>query len=285
VEGHYPNGLIVMAMGFARVSVGEGAGFRTESYLGKGQVFGLAELVHNWRHPERPVAYQRSLRAVGHAQVLVIPTAFVEELILPSLPDEFLPPPIEPSAAGSNGGFLDRRSDALEFLLSRRLVNGTQAMVIDLQRCTSCDDCIRACASTHDGDPRFVRSGPRFGSTMVAGACMHCVDPVCMIGCPTGAIHRSAGGGEVVINQTTCVGCQTCARSCPYENIRMVAVRRPDGRPWEIAETREPVLKATKCDLCSEQLGGPACQRACPHDALERVDLSDATNLRGRFGE
>ena len=64
----------------------------------------------------------------------------------------------------------------------------------------------------------------------------------------------------------------------------MVAVRQPNGEPWEIAETREPVLKATKCDLCTDQLGGPACQRACPHDALKRVDLSDAAGQTGRFG-
>ena len=40
-----------------------------------------------------------------------------------------------------------------------------------------------------------------------------------------------------------------------------------------------PVMKATKCDLCIDQPGGPACQRACPHDALERVDMRDLPNL------
>ena len=35
-----------------------------------------------------------------------------------------------------------------------------------------------------------------------------------------------------------------------------------------------PIVKATKCDLCVEQLGGPACARACPHDALRRVSAS-----------
>ena len=48
----------------------------------------------------------------------------------------------------------------LEFLVEHRFVNGTQAMMIDLNRCTRCDDCIRACASTHDNNPRFVRNGP-----------------------------------------------------------------------------------------------------------------------------
>ena len=43
-----------------------------------------------------------------------------------------------------------------------------------------------------------------------------------MIGCPTGAIHRESATGVVMINDDTCIGCGTCAASCPYENIRMV---------------------------------------------------------------
>ena len=64
---------------------------------------------------------------------------------------------------------------------------------------------------------------------MVANACLHCADPVCMIGCPTGAIHRDAFGGEVVINQATCIGCKLCATNCPYEAIRMVEIRDAAG--------------------------------------------------------
>jgi Fe-S-cluster-containing hydrogenase component 2 len=43
--------------------------------------------------------------------------------------------------------------------------------------------------------------------------------------------------------------------------------------------TGDPIQKATKCDLCFDQLGGPACQRACPHDALIRVDMRDKDAL------
>ena len=51
---------------------------------------------------------------------------------------------------------------------------------------------------------------------------VECTDPVCMIGCPTGAIHRNVEEGVVVINDDTCIGCGTCANSCPYDNIRLV---------------------------------------------------------------
>ena len=45
------------------------------------------------------------------------------------------------------------------------------------------------------------------------------------------------------------------------------------------AETNTPITKATKCDLCIDQWGGPACQRACPHDALKRVDMRDLNSF------
>jgi Fe-S-cluster-containing hydrogenase component 2 len=46
-----------------------------------------------------------------------------------------------------------------------------------------------------------------------------------------------------------------------------------------VDDKQTPILKATKCDLCAGQLGGPACQRACPHDALIRVDIRDSDAL------
>ena len=94
-----------------------------------------------------------------------------------------------------------------------------------------------------------------------------------MIGCPTGAIHRSLEGGSVVINDDTCIGCGTCANSCPYGNIRLVEISDATENRLRDPENSRPILKATKCDLCSAQPGGPACVRACPHDALKRVDF------------
>ncbi len=151
-------------------------------------------------------------------------------------------------------------------------------MLIDTDRCTSCDDCVRACASTHDNNPRFKRHGPIHDGLQVTNACMHCVDPVCLIGCPTGAIHRHASG-PVVIDDATCIGCGTCAQSCPYDNITLVEIRDADGGFIVDEQTGQAIVKATKCDLCYDQLGGPACQRACPHDALVRMEMQDVQHL------
>jgi Fe-S-cluster-containing dehydrogenase component/CRP-like cAMP-binding protein len=283
-EGDYPNGVVLIRSGFARLSQKFGNGNRTLNYLGAGQLYGLEEIAHNWRAPQTHVSLQYTLRVIGYTHVLVIPTAVMEKVVLPSVSRADLPPLIERTT--KSGKVVPPSMDAsakigpdmLEFLTENRYLNGKATMLIDLDRCTRCDDCVRACAATHDNNPRFLRHGPTSGKFMVANACMHCVDPICMIGCPTGAIHREAFAGKVTINPATCIGCSVCATNCPYGAIRMVEIRDRRGEFLEDTDGKT-ILKATKCDLCVEQLGGPACQRACPHGALARIDLTDLDSL------
>lgn len=289
-EGSYLDGLMLIVSGFCRVSERLGHGHRTVSYVSRNNVFGLAEIcAHHW-HGE-PLTVRRSLRGVGSVDVLRIPTGLVERHVLPNLPADQLPPlparaeetqeasePDTEAQAVRTDTDLGLPQDLVDFFVDQRTINGTATMLIDTNRCTGCDDCIRACASTHDNNPRFKRHGPIHDGIQVTNACMHCADPVCMIGCPTGAIHRHASG-PVVIDDATCIGCGTCAESCPYDNISMVEIRGQDGGFVIDQEANEPIQKATKCDLCYDQLGGPACQRACPHDALIRVDMRDTETL------
>lgn len=300
-EGDHPDGLILIRAAFARVSAVFGNGSRTISYLGVNQMYGLEELVHN-QTADTPAPLQTTLRAVGYVDILRIPTSVVEKFVLSRLPREQVlkfvsyprqlrteveagraePAPVATSPArareaGGPGPSATLDPGTLEFLVDNRFINGVAAMLIDTDRCTRCDDCVRACATAHDNNPRFIRHGPIYGHHMVTNACMHCADPVCMIGCPTGAIHRSAQG-PVVIDDQTCIGCQTCANSCPYGNIRMVEVRDEQGE-FIVDKRQLPILKATKCDLCVDESGGPSCVRACPHDALQRVDMKDTDTL------
>ena len=283
-EGDYPNGIVLLRAGFARVSQKFGGGERSLNYIGAGQIFGLNEIAHNWRNKESPVNFQFSLRAIGYTHLLVVPTRVMEEIVLPSLPQNELPPPVEKneddfhSAAPQTRAREKVGAEILEFLTENRFFNGTASMVIDLDRCTRCDDCVRACASTHDNNPRFLRHGPSAGRLMIANACMHCTDPVCMIGCPTGAIHRESFAGQVVINPTTCIGCKSCFTNCPYDAIRMVEARDERGE-FLVDQEMKPIAKATKCDLCVENHGGPACERACPHGALTRMNLNNLDSL------
>lgn len=167
----------------------------------------------------------------------------------------------------------------LNFGIENQLLNGESIMVINLDRCTRCDDCVQACADSHDGYPRFVREGKKIGNALFPHSCMHCKDPLCMVGCPSGALFRSSQKGEVLINLDTCVGCNLCVTNCIYENIVPLPVAEsvsPEGQvefqTWDVQQ--EPVTKAMKCDLCVET-GSPACVRACPTDALYRLSFDE----------
>jgi Fe-S-cluster-containing dehydrogenase component/CRP-like cAMP-binding protein len=283
-EGDRPDGLLLIRSGFARVTKRHGHGHRTLAYLGKGHVFGLAELAAALSSGA-DVPLDCSLRAVGYVDVLRIPADVVKRAVLPHCDSKGVISKFK--RAGSSSAPItgvsaradDIDSSLMDFLADHRFLNGTETMLINLDRCTRCDDCVRACAATHDSNPRFIRQGPTHDHIMVANACMHCVDPVCMIGCPTGAIARDFDSGTVRINDRTCIGCATCANSCPYQAIRMVEIREPAGAFFIDATTQLPIVKATKCDLCASQLTGPACQAACPHDALVRIDLRNLSEL------
>ncbi|MBX3177681.1 MAG: cyclic nucleotide-binding domain-containing protein [Candidatus Hydrogenedentes bacterium] len=288
-EGDYPNGVHVVRAGFARESKRYGHGHRTLNYLASGQVFGIKEVLYNWQHPNHPIPFQHSLRAIGYAHILTIPTHLVEKYVLPVLLKEQPNFPRYRSKDIRTGNTEvdstlrdDIGAGLFEFLAENRVLNGTRTMLINLDRCTRCDDCVRGCAAAHDNNPRFVRHGPIHGNIMVANSCMHCADPVCMIGCPTGAISRESLEGQVVINEDTCIGCATCFSNCPYDAIRMITVRNRRGE-FRIATSGEaagaPIYKATKCDFCVDHTGGPACVRACPHDALQRVNMQNVDEL------
>jgi len=57
----------------------------------------------------------------------------------------------------------------------------------------------------------------------------------------------------------------------------MVSIRDKEGDHILDPNNHKPIIKATKYDLCADQLTGPACAYACPQDALNRVDFREVT--------
>ncbi len=281
-EGTESNGIIIVRSGVARVSQKHHQGHRTLNYLTPGGVFGFDEIVvdHDSDHPTQ---LRQSLRAIGYLMGVAIPSETVKKYVLED-PRSKYSREIKKQRQRIRQENRRKREYSLDepflsFVVEERFVNGTATMLINMDRCTRCDDCVRACATAHDNNPRFLRHGPTYNNLMVARACMHCHDPVCMIECPTGAISRRITAGEVTINDLTCIGCGTCSRNCPYEAIRMVEIRDQEGKFLRDNLSGDPIKKATKCDLCVDQVGGPSCQRACPHDALVRMDMSEVASL------
>ncbi len=277
-EGDYVDGMLLVCSGFARLSKKINHGEKTLAYLKQGDFFGFEELAHNWRSGES-LSYQHSLRAIGYVDIIRIPTAVIEQYAFPHIDATDLPPLLNNTDRFDYG----LETGILEQLVEQRFINGRSTMVIDQYRCTGCDDCVSACASLHDNQPRFTRRGKIIDQYLVTHACMHCTDPVCLIGCPTGAIHRNGQSGDIIVDDSTCIGCSGCATSCPYENIFMREVHNSQGQPLLDEQNGTPILKASKCDLCAEYKGIPACEQACPHDALKRLDMGSIASLADWF--
>ncbi len=265
-EKTYIDNILIVTSGFARVCQRAGQGFVTLGFLRPGDIFGL-ELFSQSDIGDQ--GYSQSLHALGNTDVLSIPAAVFRKS---SLDSRSFAQNYQKKQFSWQHKASQHSDNLLTHMISRRFINGTKAMIIDLDRCTGCDDCVTACSNAHDNNPRFIRQGVAFEKFMVANACMHCYDPVCLIGCPTGAIFRHPQGGEIIINDQTCVGCATCANSCPYHNIRMVNIRSEDGALL-MDKQFTPIVKATKCDFCVDQRVSPACVNACPHDAMRRIDF------------
>jgi Fe-S-cluster-containing hydrogenase component 2 len=158
----------------------------------------------------------------------------------------------------------------IDAFLTQGLMEAQSLLVLDLDRCTRCDQCVRACADAHDGVSRLIRDGLRLDKFLIATSCRQCKDPLCMVGCPVGSIRRR-NSLEIVI-EDWCIGCGLCANNCPYGNINMqpfqVQTNDPANPGRKVAEVR---TKATACNLCHDH-EEPNCVYACPHDAAHRVN-------------
>lgn len=192
----------------------------------------------------------------------------------------------------------------LRSLVGGGVVEGTDVLVIDLDKCVHCDKCVEACARRH-GHSRMNRSGMVVGNISIATACRQCQDPVCML-CSRAGIARLPSG-EVYITES-CIGCGICAERCPYNNISIVSLNEDEenesddslwqrfthffsqGAGKERGKKLLPVVNAgfsnapsapdpletmrkkvaVKCDLCAGY-NNQACVQACPTGAAFRA--------------
>ena len=190
--------------------------------------------------------------------------------------------------------------------ISTGVVDATNLLVMDMDLCIRCGNCSLACHKVH-GRSRLLRHGIHIARpikpngrsiqhVLSPAVCLHCKDPECLTGCPTGAIARLAEG-QIDINRSTCIGCADCATQCPYNAISMVPRKAVAGPPLGITGTIRtwfaltvptsppPVtetsdLLAVKCNLCANttlnrngsKKQAYSCQENCPTGALVRVN-------------
>jgi Fe-S-cluster-containing dehydrogenase component/CRP-like cAMP-binding protein len=201
---------------------------------------------------------------------------------------------------------------AAEKEIATGIVDAVNLLVMDMDLCVRCGNCSLACHKVH-GQSRLLRRGihierpQRIESkasqhVLAPSVCMHCKDPECLTGCPTGAIFRDPKG-QVDINIETCIGCYDCATQCPYNAITMVPREGSHTAPLDLKtrinnlfsfNVQKPPpapesddMVAIKCNLCESTPLNPkgakrpaySCEENCPTGALVRV------NPQEYFGE
>lgn len=275
---------------------------RTLSYLGRGDYFGEMGVIANeprsatvyaYDHPDgganQRLPDSRTGAVPSRVELVKISRATFQDLVasspkLKAKVEAVIAQRQQRSAQQAKtdaSSFVSARSQSPEFE-QLGLIQGQKLMLIDLDRCTRCNQCVEACVAAHDdGRTRLYLDGPRFENYLVPISCRSCLDPVCMIGCPVGSINRG-DKGEIVI-ENWCIGCGLCADQCPYGSI----VMNPLTKPLELSQQARQALgaeaeiksiteQAVVCDLCSSLPSQqPSCVYACPHDAARRVNAQE----------
>jgi Fe-S-cluster-containing dehydrogenase component/CRP-like cAMP-binding protein len=281
-----------------------------DSYIGPSHCFGIEAITRDseWDH---------SCTILGRAEVLEIPISKVRQY--PELRETLL---LALSSLTVPQDLVQKRlplpiAKSQEDLIETGLVDATNLLVMDMDLCVRCGNCSMACHQIH-GQSRLLRRGihitrpyafkeqASFQSLLAPEVCLHCKDPECLTGCPTGSIARFADG-QVDIDPKTCIGCADCATQCPYNAITMVSrggegngeVSRwnkwfkisPDPLPPAVKQTED--LLAVKCNLCANTALNPpgaqkqlySCEENCPTGSLLRVDpkiyFAEVKNIEG----
>jgi Fe-S-cluster-containing dehydrogenase component len=177
-----------------------------------------------------------------------------------------------------------------------RLTDHWWGMVIDIEKCIGCGQCVRACKIENDvplddgmfrtwveryqvavddldhpkvDSPNGGYDGFADGTAAPANAkvffvpklCNHCAHSPCVQVCPVGATFESPDG-VVLIDKTYCIGCRYCVQACPY-GCRFIDPR---------------TMTADKCTLCYHRITKgltTACCEVCPTGARWLVDLKN----------
>jgi Fe-S-cluster-containing dehydrogenase component len=172
-------------------------------------------------------------------------------------------------------------------------------MVIDIEKCIGCGQCVRACKAEngvlleadyfrtwveryivnpedpehpmvdspnggYDGFPEIPGLPANVKTFFVPKLCNHCADSPCVQVCPVGATFDSPDG-VVLVDKERCLGCRYCVQACPY------GCRYIDPRTRTV----------DKCTLCYHRITKgllPACVEVCPTGARMLGDLKNPTD-------
>ena len=284
-QGDPADHFYLVRVGFVKVSQNRMGGEHVLTYIGPGGYFGeiglLSQLPELRAQVPKPAVRTATCSALDHVDLVRVAGDDFRTLVstYPALGKKLVAVALDCLEDNQTESMQIEHVPLAEFL-DQGLFQAQSLLVLDLEKCTRCDECTRACADAHFGVTRLIREGLRFDKFLVASSCRSCLDPYCLVGCPVDAIHRR-GSREIII-EDSCIGCGKCAQNCPYGNINMEGFFQGEYTQDAGTSRSIPVLrqKATTCDLCSGLPDRqPSCVYACPHDAAHRMSGSDLLEI------
>ncbi len=281
-QGDPADNFYLVRVGFVKVSQDRPGGEQVLKYIGPGGHFGEIGLLSHLpelRELAPPGVRTASCSALDHVELVQISGADFLQLAeqAPQFRERLVKIGVDTLKSNEDQR---KKLDGVPLgnFLQQGLMNAQSLLVLDLEKCTRCDECTKACADSHGDITRLIREGLRFDKFLVASSCRSCLDPYCMVGCPVDSIHRR-DSREMII-EDWCIGCGNCANNCPYGNINMHGFDELMPDPENPSQKKAYVQqKATMCDLCSDLDGQPSCVYACPHDAAHRMSGEEMLNL------
>lgn len=188
-------------------------------------------------------------------------------------------------------------------------------MVIDLDKCTGCGDCIAACKLENNiaiVSPEEAQKGrvmfwmdmitvyegeyPNIHVKRFPKPCFHCDKPPCTLVCPVRATYLNEEGLVAQIYHR-CIGCRYCMAACPYTAKVFNWYAPVWEEEFKTCLNPDVSLRMTgvveKCSFCAHRLMKvkeiaalegrdiedgeyiPACAESCPADAIYFGDVED----------
>ena len=183
-QGEAADAFYLVRLGFVKVSERHPGGDLVLGYLGRGSFFGEMGLLEGG-------VRRATCTALDHVDVVRMSVDDFSRMLerVPDVRDGLERVARERAEMNRRRGAAVEQAPIGEFL-NQGLMEAQSLLLLDLEKCTRCDQCVQACADAHDGVTRLVREGLRFDKYLVATSCRSCRDPLCMVGCPVGAIRR-----------------------------------------------------------------------------------------------